>query len=145
MSGKRTIAGPAQRVAAVKAALKAIKGGASPGVAMEEAGKEIGVHKSTVYEWYVLVRGKPKEQWLTLLDSRPNYGHRAGAYSYNEDVYLWFKEAYLSIDPPSQSGAYEMLRRHSEAVGWTIPSLRSLNRRLAAEGVPKRTLYDADL
>jgi putative transposase len=142
---KRSVVGAEMRLSAVVDALASIKAGVSPGQAMTVAGGKVGVGKHTMYRWYALVEGRPKDQWLALLDPDASYGHRAGQFSYPDEAYEFYKAVYLKTKPPSKSQAYSALVAEAKKRGWVIPSERSMLRRLQADGVQSRSRYDTDL
>lgn len=86
------------------------------------------VSKATLSRYLSLVRGQPEHAWLYLLT--PRYCGRIAHAQMSAEAWEWLKADYLRPERPSASACIWRLRRIAAERGWTIPSDRTLMRRL---------------
>lgn len=114
------------------------------GHAMKDAfvavGQANGVSHRTISGWYYGTNGKPGAQhydradWLPAL--APGYVGRTKTAECSPAAWEFFKADYLRLAAPAAQACYERLMRVAPEKGWTVPSLKSLQRRLDREIPP---------
>lgn len=102
--------------------------------------KEMEVSESTIRRAMRAVRGIEQCDWAPAV--LPKYYEAAQTERTNklasitDEAWEFFKADYLRVEQPSFNACYERLKDSAPYNGWTIPSSRSLRRRLELE-VPK--------
>lgn len=91
----------------------------------------IGEHPTTLWRWLKLVDGVPRGERLARL--APAWAGRVELAEVSPEAWAWFKADYLRLSRPAASACYERLQRVAAERGWTVPSLRTLMRRLERE------------
>lgn len=109
-------------------------GGLSKDQAVFEVSRQRGIGTSTVYNWFKLVDGKTRTDWLAHLAPR----HAGRKVEVECDPRAWevLKTDYLRDAQPPFSTCYDRLKLIAEEQGWKIPSARTLERKLDRE-IPK--------
>lgn len=77
------------------------------------------------------VRGLDHKDWLPFLID--NYKGRVTAAPCDEMAWEWLKKDYLRREQPSFSLSFRRLSRLAKVHGWTVPSQRTLDRRMKSE------------
>ena len=118
-----------QRLAALLAVQDLVSGGSERDVAMMHIAAEQTVSLRTLYNWAGLVHGVPRADWLPYL--MPRHAGRVVGAEYSEEAWQYFRDAYLRQSEPSAAKVYRDLVAIAPAQGWTVPSRKTLERRLA--------------
>ncbi len=107
-------------------------------LAMMDVAADAGVSLRTLYNWAGLVAGLERHDWLPAL--APRFTGRVAETECDEPAWDALQALYLRPERPNFSDCYRDLERLAAANGWTIPSARTLERRLAELPVTKRVL-----
>lgn len=89
---------------------------------------ERSISEATLSRYLSLVRGKPEHLWLAVLC--PSYAGRTAKAEMSAEAWETLKADYLRAERPSASTCIDRLKRAAKKRGWTIPSERTLLRRL---------------
>ena len=92
--------------------------------------RERQVSAATLWRYLGMVRGKPEHLWLQLLC--PAYCGRTSRAELCAEAWETLKGDYLRGERTSASACIKRLRDAAPARGWTLPSTRTLLRRLEA-------------
>ncbi|MEJ1402531.1 MAG: transposase domain-containing protein [Candidatus Sedimenticola sp. (ex Thyasira tokunagai)] len=108
------------------------------GTGMVDSFKAVGLAHGkswrTIQGWYHGTSGRPgikhyeRTDWLAALV--PGYIGRTATAELSEEAWEFFKADYLRLEAPAATACYYRLERASKEHGWTIPVLRTLERRL---------------
>lgn len=93
--------------------------------------QEPGFKVATVYNWQKLVRGLPRGDWLPAL--APRTEGRTATAECDPDAWEFLKGDYLRLSQPSFESCMDRLADTAALNGWTIPSPKTLKRRLEKE------------
>lgn len=96
-----------------------------------QAGQEPPFKVATVYNWQKLVRGLNRGDWLPALAPR-NQGRTATA-ECDPNAWEFLKGDYLRLSKPTFESCMERLADTAALNGWSIPSPKTLQRRLEKE------------
>ena len=110
------------------------QGGLTRDDAVRTVASDAGIGCRTVYDWFRLVDGHNPSDWLPAL--LPKHVGRTATVECHPDAWALLKSDFLRMARPSFSTCYERLRLAAAEHGWTIPSERTLARRMEQE-VPK--------
>jgi len=119
-----------QRLDALLAVEKLIDAGHDRFLAMMVTSKEFGVAERTLWEWRKRCYGCPREDWLAYLV--PSYSGRKSEAECDPQALDFIKADYLRQDCPPFSDCYRRLASVAAENGWTIPSEKTLKRRIDA-------------
>jgi putative transposase len=86
------------------------------------------IQQSTYYIWANLVGAVPRYDWLAFL--APKHKGRQKLANFSDEAWEYFKARYLTLARPTAELCYRDLKRDAKHHGWTIPSLRTLQRRI---------------
>lgn len=131
------------RLKAILSALALIEHGTPKTQAWAAVAAANNTNKSTLYGWYNGRNGTPgvrhyaRADWLAALV--PGFTGRLTAASFSEEAWEVFKADYLREEQPGAAACYERLKRTAKAHGWTIPCLRTVERRISKE-IPRTML-----
>ncbi|MBY0306410.1 MAG: Mu transposase C-terminal domain-containing protein [Sphingomonas sp.] len=94
---------------------------------------------ATLWTWLGLIKGVPLRDWLPALASRRSGGGREAEI----DPALWtiFKSDYLRASQPTLTSCYERTLAIAAERGLSLPSEKTLRRRLEAEVDPRIILF----
>ena len=86
---------------------------------------------STIYNWFKLVEGLDRKDWLPALCPR----HAGRTKKVPCDPLAWecLKADFLRLEKPPFAACYLRLETAAQENGWTIPAARTLERRLESE------------
>ncbi len=128
------------RLAAVHRYHDLMEQGAERKSAVAQASREHSIGLRTLNEYLALIRGQPRDLWLALLRPRPK--GRPPIADISAEVWELLQADYLRIERPSARSCIDRIRRidANERKGWTIPSDRTLLRRLNGIARPVRIL-----
>ncbi|MCW5723472.1 MAG: Mu transposase C-terminal domain-containing protein [Maricaulaceae bacterium] len=102
-------------------------------------GRAARISVSTLHEWFGRLVGVTDHDRLAYL--APWHTGRTALAELPGEAFELYKADYLRQSRPSHAACYRNLQRVAEARGWTLPSARTLQRRLEAEiPAPVRTL-----
>ena len=119
-----------QRHDALIAAEKLVDAGHDRFLAMMVTAKEFGVAERTLWNWRERCYGCPREDWLAYLV--PSYAGRKVEAECDPQALDFIKADYLRQDCPPFSDCYRRLAAVAAENGWTIPSEKTLKRRIDA-------------
>ena len=111
--------------------LKLVEDGESKCDSYKTVAAQLGEHWQTVSGWLKKVKGIERADWLpTLVDQHAGRQKKADC-----DIKAWdaFKADYLRKGHPTPAACYDRLGRAAKKHGWTIPSLKTLMRKLERE------------
>ncbi|WP_119301103.1 transposase domain-containing protein [Dongia deserti] len=123
-----------RRLEALDAVETLIAGGRGKLEAVNAVAAHIQEHPSTIRRWQQLVAGLDRADWLPAL--APKWTGRTDTAECSPDAWEFFKGDFLRMSQPRAEPCYRRLEEAAAAHGWTIPSLRTLQRRLARELPP---------
>ncbi|GBQ27194.1 transposase [Acetobacter estunensis NRIC 0472] len=86
------------------------------------------VGRRTIMGWYQAVRGFDRGDWLPAL--APQYAGRQPTSDCPPEAWEMLKSDYLRVEQPRFSDCYRRLEREAEARGWSLPSEKTLKRRM---------------
>lgn len=116
----------ARRLQALQGVERLVAGGTKKTDAIVQTGKVYGESRATMYRWLKLVKGADRSDWLALL--APGYTGRTSKADCTDEAWEYFKAQYLRPEAPAIATCYEFTRQAAEQHGWTLPSLRTINR-----------------
>ncbi|MBL4800890.1 MAG: Mu transposase C-terminal domain-containing protein [Emcibacter sp.] len=103
------------------------KGGSQKNVCVTIVAHEEGVSLRSIYNWFNLVEGYAKVDWLAALV--PHNSGRTVTAECHPDAWAMIKTDYLCEERPTFNSCYRRLERSAAAHGWDIPAERTLYRR----------------
>ncbi|CAN5612690.1 transposase domain-containing protein [soil metagenome] len=86
---------------------------------------------STVHGWFSLIAGVPPEDRCAYL--APAYQGRTAKAEIPDDAWEIYKGLYLTQSQLGHAGCYRRLERKAAEMGWSLPSAKTLRRRLDQE------------
>lgn len=104
------------------------RNGVPKDVAVMSVAARHGVSATTVYNWFGLVAGRDRADWLPAL--APRHAGRTATVECDAEAWDFIKAAYLNDSEPPFADCYQRLERAAKARGWSYPSERTLFRRL---------------
>jgi len=115
------------------------RGGLKKNLAISTVAHQYDVTPSTIYNWFNLVAGVQRADWLPAL--APRHAGRTKTADCSPDAWELVKSDYLRAERPTFESCYRRLESAALAHGWSVPSSRSLERRIEREiAVPVRVL-----
>lgn len=96
--------------------------------------KQNDVSARTIQGWYHGTSGKPgiklyeRQDWLAALI--PGFVGRLATANCDDDAWEFFKADYLRLEQPAATACYYRLQRTAIENNWTIPSLKTIERRI---------------
>lgn len=93
------------------------------------AQRKVGLR--SIYRWFDEVAGVERGDWLPYL--APRHTGRTVTAECDAMAYEFYKTDYLRPEKPSAESCYRRLRDAAAAHGWTIPSAKTLMRRIERE------------
>ena len=120
-----------KRLKAVDRVLDLEGGGFKKMEAVMIVSEEIGSSPSTIFNWLRMIEGLSSHDWLPALVGR--WGGSAVGKKFPNEIWAIFKADYLRKEAPAAAACYNRLKRIFEKENRTIPSLRTLMRRLRHE------------
>lgn len=116
----------ARRLSALQAVARLTEGGAKKTAAVDQVAEVYGESRATLYRWQKLTQGAERCDWLALL--APGHTGRTVKAACSDDAWEYFKAQYLRPEAPAIATCYEFTRQAAAQHGWTLPSLRTINR-----------------
>tara|TARA_B100000700_G_scaffold270027_1_gene311871 strand:+ start:11931 stop:13913 length:1983 start_codon:yes stop_codon:yes gene_type:complete len=115
-----------RRLQALQGVERLVAGGAKKTDAIVQTAKVYGESRATIYRWFGLVKNADRSDWLALL--APGYTGRTATADCTDEAWEYFKAQYLRPEAPAIATCYEFTRQAARQHGWTLPSLRTINR-----------------
>jgi len=84
------------------------------------------IEQSTYYNWEKLIGSVPRHDWLPFL--APKHKGRQTKATFSDEAWEYYKTSYLNLLERTAEQCYRDLVRDGKPQGWTIPSLRTLQR-----------------
>ena len=106
------------------------RGGAGKLVAMQQVAAHCNVTLTSLYAWERCVDGIDRHDWLPYL--APRHTGRATTVECSDAAWDFLKADYLRPERPDFEACHRRLERAAKQHGWTLPSKRTLTRRLEA-------------
>jgi len=105
-----------------------VRGGVTKDQAVGVVAARNKVSPSTIYNWFNLVAGRDRTDWLPAL--APRHAGRTATVDCDPAAWDMLKGDYLRLEQPPFADCYGRLKRAATAQGWTLPSERTLYRRI---------------
>lgn len=100
--------------------------------------RDAGVTLRTLYNWRERVANTPREDWLPALAAR--HAGRTSEVACPDAAWDALQALYLRPEQPNFTSCYRDLEKMAQTQGWTLPSAKTLLRRLQQLPVTKRVL-----
>lgn len=107
------------------------RGGIQKNLAVCEVARQAGIGSSTIYAWFDLVAGRDGADWLPAL--APRHCGRNSTVACDPEAWEILKADYLRPERPTFESCHRRLLRVADEKDWTLPSLRTLQRRMESE------------
>lgn len=107
--------------------------------ALNHVALEQRVSPRTIWNWYGMVEGKPRDQWIFHLAPRSKGAAGRPATATCDPAFMdYLKGDYLRLEAPSFKSCYRRAVRVAQGKGWDFLTMRTAERRLQ-EDVPRVT------
>lgn len=117
------------KLEALQAVDTLVTAGTERDLAMMMVAGQLKLTRRTLYNWASEVYGIERADWLAFLAPR-HVGRQAEA-ECSPEAWECFKGLYLRQEQPTAAKCYRDLERIAKEQGWTIPSRKTLERRIA--------------
>lgn len=114
-----------------------VRGGVNKNFAVEKIAEAEGISSSTIWGWSSKVDGVDRADWLPYL--APKHTGRTETVECHPKAWAALKADYLRKSQPPFEACFERVRELAEQEGWSLPSSRTLERRLKSE-IPKAVM-----
>ena len=101
------------------------------------AGAKPEVSERSLHEWFGMIATVEPQDRVAYL--APRYAGRTAGSDMPADAWEAYKAAYLRMEKPTHARCYREISRLADANGWTLPSPKSFERRVARE-IPENVL-----
>ena len=118
----------AKRLVAIQMVESMVAGGTSRELAVAHAAIENKTSTSTIRNWIAIVRRVERCDWLPFL--APRHVGRSESVECSPDAWEFIKADYLRVEKPTFDACFRRLERTAAVQNWTIPSARTLQRRV---------------
>lgn len=125
----------ADRLGALDAVAQLELGGMTRSAAVTIVAKQRKIGPRSIFGWFDLVKGVERDDWLAYLVSR--YAGGQALAECPPDAWEELKGDFLRLSAPAFASCYWRIARQAEARGWTLPSCKTLQRRMDAEIAPE--------
>lgn len=105
-------------------------------LAMMQVANRSDIALRTLYGWAAIVAGRPKGDWLPLLVPKQR-GRETTTADCTQEAFETLKADFLRLEQPSFQSCVRRLEMAAGSQGWSLPSARTLERRLYAEVPPE--------
>lgn len=124
-----------RRLEALDAIRTLVQTGIKKVFAAQLVAAQFKVALTTLYGWEKLTHGQDRHDWLPYL--APRHAGRSESVECSPEAWDYLKSDWLRLSQPTFQSCHGRLVRVAREKGWTIPSARTLQRRLEAlpEGV----------
>jgi putative transposase len=120
-----------ERLQALHAVREMTDAGVPKTQAMQQIAQLQGVAQSSLYSWEKMVHRVHRTDWLPFL--APHHAGQAEPRTeLSPEAWAFITADYLRPERPTVSACYRRLERAAAAQGWTVPSEKTLARRLQA-------------
>lgn len=119
-----------ERLAILQMVEDCVIAGRPRGLTMMEVAARHKIALRTLCNWRDLTAGHNRCDWLPAL--APRHAGRQTEADCSPDAWEWYKANYLRQSEPSHAHCYRQLEAVAAEHGWTIPSRKTLERRIAA-------------
>lgn len=127
---KKTVA--RERLAVIEDVLKVeAAGGLGRHASIAAVAYQRKISKTTVWNWFGLVRGIARGDWLPAL--APQHKGRTTTAACTPEAWEMLKADWLRQEKPSFQSCYRRLERVAKEQGWSLPAARTLERRMLSE------------
>lgn len=99
--------------------------------ALDAVATQTSTPRATLARWWYSLDGIHRSDWLPAL--LPRYSGRQPDADCSPEAWDFFKADWLRLEAPAAQACYERLNRAAKHNGWTVPSLRTLQRRIERE------------
>lgn len=100
--------------------------------AIAHVAAEAEVDPATIRRWFALVKSVERQDWLAAL--APRYvGSTEPKAECDPRAWDWYKGQYLTRRQPTHADTYRRLEEIAKVEGWTLPSARTLIRRIETD------------
>lgn len=112
--------------------------------AADAVGTANNVSAANLRNWYYGVNGRSGARdyhvsdWPAALI--PGFTGSAASAAFSEEAWEWFRADYLRLEQPAAKACYERLQQLAKEKGWSVPSLRTVERRIDTLPTPLRVL-----
>lgn len=117
------------KLEALQAVDTLVVAGTERDLAMMMVAGQMKLTRRTLYNWASEVYGIERSDWLPFL--APHHAGRQVEAECSPEAWECFKGLYLRQEQPTAAKCYRDLERIAKAQGWTIPSRKTLERRIA--------------
>lgn len=97
-----------------------------------EVGRQFGVHQNSIYNWKRAVEDWNEAEWLMALMPKATLTKTRTA-PCDEAAWEFYRSDYLRAEQPSHAACYRRLQKAAKLHAWTIPSAKTLERKLHRE------------
>ena len=118
------------RLEALQTIRTLIQSGIGKVTAARSVAPRYGVSLATLYGWETAVRGIERQDWLPYL--APRHAGRSGQVECSEEAWQALLANYLRPAQRTFAACYDDLKDMAALRGWTIPSAKTLERRIKA-------------
>jgi len=119
------------RLRILESVLDLERGGLLKNVAVNLIADDEKIGASTIWSWFDKCRGKARKDWLPYL--APRHAGRTKTVDCHPQAWEVLKADYLRLEQPPFQACFDRLEMIADDNGWTIPSPRTLERRLKSE------------
>lgn len=116
-----------------------IDSGMSVSATIAQLAPDHGISQQTLYNWRKLIVGVTRDHWLPALAPRRQGGGADAEIA--SEVWKQFLSDYLRPECPSLARCYGRTVRYAEANGFSVPSERTMRRRLQRELASNYVVY----
>ncbi len=126
------------KLQAIETVRALVRNGVDKVVAADMIARRHNVAKSSFYNWEACIYGVERHDWLPYL--APRHAGSSERTDCSAQAWEFLKSDYLRPEKPSFLACYRRLERTAKAEGWTVPSPRTLLRRIDELPEPLRVL-----
>ncbi|WP_158093336.1 transposase domain-containing protein [Acetobacter sp. DsW_063] len=107
-----------------------VMSGTRKSLAVMEVARLEGVGRTTIMNWYRDLHGVARGDWLAAL--APRYVGKIEKAECSPEAWERIKADYLRLERPRFSDCYRRLEQDAPGMGWSLPSEKTLKRRIEA-------------
>lgn len=119
------------RLSALDSVLTLERGGLQKNSAVHAIARDVGASARTIWNWFDLVAGIDRKDWLPYL--APGHRGRQSGAEMSPEAWDAFKVDWLRLEKPPAEEVYRRVQDVAEVRGWTLPSLKTVMRRVDRE------------
>jgi len=118
----------AEKAAALDMVRDLQRAGMGKVAALGHVAGRLNIQKSTLYAWEDAVAGIDRCDWMPYL--APRHAGASESAECSPEAWAFIKADYLRLERPTLKDCYRRLERAAKEHGWSIPSERTLTRRI---------------